>query len=240
MGTLEDRLDSKIEDCERKESRDKTAKYYIIAIFILILCGILIASYYDQLTDTLKEGKDVSLTTSEVKNIENYIEKSELTASRENIDNLKEIEELKSLIKRQNLTIEELEGTLKNYKKSDSVSLRLSYVIKPKDNYISECHSFPIGVYEIPNECKEETIKKVKEEIKSDRKIVVWEVIPIVDENPYAGLSPELKQEGLASFRAKSIVDELNNEIEGITVLKGFSVSEKNKRGYKLKAYYLE
>ncbi len=239
MSTLEEKTEKNI---PKKSSGDGKILFSIVSIIILIICGVLIASYFEEFSKSFNEKhhhkEEVKFSDKSVNEITS--QKTENITDSNSAQTEVEIQKLKEIISKQTITIEELQNKLKTYKESDSVSLRLSYVIKPKPDYVAECTSYALGGWEIPKECKEDTIAKVKKEIQSDRKIVVWEVIPVVDENPYGGLSPELKQEGLASFRAKSVVSEIGEAVEDITILKGFTQQEKDKRGYRLKAYYLE
>ena len=81
---------------------------------------------------------------------------------------------------------------------------------------------------------------KIGNELEKDKKVVAFEIQGIVDNNPYKGLSPELKQEGLASFRAWNAIREINKKIPNATAFEGPSLQLKDKRGYRIKAYFVE
>ncbi|MBD5165684.1 MAG: hypothetical protein HDT10_07715 [Helicobacter sp.] len=117
---------------------------------------------------------------------------------------------------------------------------RLRYTIKPKKQIIAECFSMNIGSWEIPQSCLLSIATKVDKELQSDKRVVAFEVQGIVDTNPYRGLSPELKQEGLASFRAWNAIRAINAKIPNATVFEGPSLQQENKRGYSIKAYFVE
>lgn len=117
---------------------------------------------------------------------------------------------------------------------------KLRYTIKPKKQIITECFSMNIGSWEIPQSCLLSIATKVDKELQSDKRVVAFEVQGIVDTNPYRGLSPELKQEGLASFRAWNAIRAINAKIPNATVFEGPSLQQENKRGYSIKAYFVE
>lgn len=97
-----------------------------------------------------------------------------------------------------------------------------------------------VGTWEIPQSCLLSIATKVDKELQADKRVVAFEVQGIVDTNPYRGLSPELKQEGLASFRAWNAIRAINAKIPNATVFEGPSLQLENKRGYSIKAYFVE
>lgn len=116
----------------------------------------------------------------------------------------------------------------------------IRYVIKPKKQIIAECFSMDIGKWNIPQGCLLSIATKVSKELEEDKQVVAFEVQGIVDTNPYRGLSPELKQEGLASFRAREAIREIYAKIPNATAFEGPSIQRPNQRGYSIKAYFVE
>lgn len=117
---------------------------------------------------------------------------------------------------------------------------RLRYTIKPKKQIITECFSMNVGEWQIPQGCMLSIATKVDKELQEDKRVVAFEVQGIVDTRPYGGLSPELKQEGLASFRAWNAIRAINAKLPNATVFEGPSLQLEDKRGYRIKAYFVE
>ncbi|MDY3113548.1 MAG: hypothetical protein SOW25_04385, partial [Helicobacter sp.] len=124
--------------------------------------------------------------------------------------------------------------------KSANIATKLRYSIKPKKQIVAECYSMQIGSWDIPKSCLLAIATKVNAELENDKKVVAFEIQGVVDTNPYRGLSPELKQEGLASFRAWSAIREINAKLPNAIAFEGPSLQLENKRGYKIKAYFVE
>lgn len=124
--------------------------------------------------------------------------------------------------------------------KVSGVVERLRYTIKPKSTFISECYSAEIGKWNLPSQCMEELSKNISSLLKSEKKTLVLEVMGVVDEKQYAGRSPELKQEGLASFRARNVIKTIKKEFSNVAVFEGLSMQKPQKRGFAVRAYYLE
>lgn len=120
----------------------------------------------------------------------------------------------------------------------DSVSLTLSYVIKPQETLVSECGIMPVGKWNLNKKCQQALMEGLKHALE-DKKVVAIEVSGIVDTRPYGGSSPELKQEGLASFRAKEAILFVRKNMPNIAVFEGLSQQVPNKRGFVVKAYYV-
>ncbi|WP_233704038.1 hypothetical protein [Helicobacter mesocricetorum] len=116
----------------------------------------------------------------------------------------------------------------------------IRYAIKPKNQIIAECFSMDVGKWKIPQGCLLSIATKVSQELEKDKQVVAFEVQGIVDTNPYRGLSPELKQEGLASFRAREAIREIYAKIPNATAFEGPSIQRPNQRGYSIKAYFVE
>ena len=155
--------------------------------------------------------------------------------------NTKEIDELIKQIGIKNDQIKTLTAENTALKKqASSMSQKLSYIIKPKAKVVVECYKSKTGKWQLPQECAKTLISNVQAILKEDKKIVALEVSGVVDEQKYKGLSPELKQEGLASFRAKSVIEYLRKTLPTITTFEGLSIQQKGKRGYFIRAYYVE
>lgn len=159
----------------------------------------------------------------------------------EEIGNIKDADTLIAQIKIKNGQIKVLkdENALLR-KQATSVVQKLQYVIKPKQEIVAECYDSKIGKYDLPKTCMQNLIKNLSKLVQSDKRIVALEVSGVVDELPYAGLSPHLKQEGLASFRAKGVIEYLRKNLSNVTVFEGLSVQKDGKRGFFIRAYYVE
>ncbi|CAM2789464.1 hypothetical protein [Helicobacter burdigaliensis] len=124
-------------------------------------------------------------------------------------------------------------------KDQNALANNLRYSIKPKKQIIVECYSMEVGKWDIPKGCLLSIATKVGNELESDNRVVAFEVQGFVDTKPYAGSSPELKQEGLASFRAREAIREINKKLPNATVFEGPSIQVEDKRGYSIKAYFV-
>ncbi|WP_394997400.1 hypothetical protein [uncultured Helicobacter sp.] len=120
----------------------------------------------------------------------------------------------------------------------DSISLTLGYVIKPQELLVSECGIMPVGKWSLNKKCQQALDEGLKHTLE-DKKVVAIEVSGIVDTRPYGGNSPELKQEGLASFRAREAILYVRQSVPHIAVFEGLSQQLPNKRGFVVKAYYV-
>lgn len=155
--------------------------------------------------------------------------------------NAKEIDSLMKQIGAKNNQIKILtEENTALKKQISSMPQKLSYIIKPKAKIVVECYKSGTGKWQIPQECSKTLIENLQSILQEDKKIIAFEVSGVVDEQKYKGLSPELKQEGLASFRAKSVIEYLRKSLPTIATFEGLSIQEKGKRGYFIRAYYVE
>lgn len=123
--------------------------------------------------------------------------------------------------------------------KSSTVS-QLQYTIKPLNKNITNCHAMRNGKWVMPESCGKDIVESVQNLIDTNKELIALEVIGIVDNNPYAGPSAELKQEGLASFRAREAIRLITRNFSSIAVFEGLSIQAPNKRGFEIKAYYLQ
>ncbi|TLD82450.1 hypothetical protein LS70_007150 [Helicobacter sp. MIT 11-5569] len=146
----------------------------------------------------------------------------------------RELENLAHSLEGLNTSVKEIQDSKQN------TTAKLRYTIKPKRQIITECFSMEIGKWDIPKSCLLSIATKVDKELQNDKRVVAFEVQGIVDTNPYRGLSPELKQEGLASFRAWNAIRSINEKIPNATVFEGPSLQLANKRGYSVKAYFVD
>lgn len=117
---------------------------------------------------------------------------------------------------------------------------QLQYTIKPLNKNITNCHTMRNGKWVMPESCGKDIVESVQNLIDTNKELIALEVIGIVDNNPYAGPSAELKQEGLASFRAREAIRLITRNFSSIAVFEGLSVQAPNKRGFEIKAYYLQ
>lgn len=111
-------------------------------------------------------------------------------------------------------------------------------MIKPQETLVSECSVLPVGKWSLNQKCQQTLAENLKRTLE-DKRVVAIEVSGVVDTRPYGGSSPELKQEGLASFRAKEAILFVQKNAPNIAVFEGLSQQIPNKRGFVVKAYYV-
>ena len=116
----------------------------------------------------------------------------------------------------------------------------LKYTIKPNDMDIFSCTNFKNGRWAMPKNCAVDIVRAVQRLIDNNAELIALEVSGIVDNNPYAGPSAELKQEGLASFRAREGIIAIMRNFSSVAAFEGPSMQMPNKRGFQVKAYYLQ
>lgn len=203
---------------ERKSSK---IKFYFYS-FILMLLIVLGCVYYYMVAfsstsiEEVSEKLQSSLTTQD-----SITHKSELDAKDKQIE----------LLKAQSDALK---------KERDNVSVKLKYSIRPKDRIVAHCVDMKIGRWKIPQHCLNELTSGIVDMIHKDNKIVAFEVSGVVDNLPYAGLSPELKQEGLASFRAREAIYVVSKKLPNVAVFEGISRQKARERGFVVRAFYVE
>lgn len=116
----------------------------------------------------------------------------------------------------------------------------LKYTIKPNDMDIFSCTNFKNGRWDMPKNCAGEIVSAVQRLIDNNAELIALEVSGIVDNNPYSGPSAELKQEGLASFRAREGIIAILRNFTNVAAFEGPSMQMNGKRGFQVKAYYLQ
>ncbi|WP_334086812.1 hypothetical protein [Helicobacter typhlonius] len=188
-----------------------SSKINFFLIFVLLLLVTLGSVYYYIATDS-----DILL-----EDISEKIEKSELDSKDTQIQRLKA--QTKALKKEQ-----------------ESTPVKLRYSIKPKDKIVARCVNMKIGRWGMPKNCTEELTSGIVAMARADNKIVAFEISGVVDNLPYAGLSPELKQEGLASFRAREAIYIVSKRMPNVAAFEGLSQQKANQRGFVVRAYYVE
>ncbi|RAX54910.1 hypothetical protein CCY99_01850 [Helicobacter sp. 16-1353] len=117
---------------------------------------------------------------------------------------------------------------------------QLQYTIKPINQNIVTCHTMRNGRWVMPESCAKDIVESVQNLINTNKELIALEVSGIVDNNPYAGPSAELKQEGLASFRAREAIGLVTRNFSNVAVFEGLSIQAPDKRGFEIKAYYLQ
>ncbi|ANV97986.1 hypothetical protein BBW65_03860 [Helicobacter enhydrae] len=117
---------------------------------------------------------------------------------------------------------------------------RLQYVIKPQAKVVAECYDARVGQYTLSKQCKANLTAGIKALLVQKQKIIALEVVGVVDDLKYRGPGSRLKQEGLASFRAKEVFVYLKSSLPNMAVFQGLSVQKKNKRGFFIRAYVLQ
>lgn len=117
---------------------------------------------------------------------------------------------------------------------------KLKYTIKPINKDIASCITMRNGSWVMPKSCSDEVVYSVRNLINTNTELIAIEVSGIVDSNPYSGPSAELKQEGLASFRAREAISLITRAFSNVAVFEGPSMQINSKRGFQIKAYYLQ
>uniref|UniRef100_UPI002FE3D262 hypothetical protein n=1 Tax=Helicobacter typhlonius TaxID=76936 RepID=UPI002FE3D262 len=147
----------------------------------------------------------------------------------------------KSELDSKDTQIQRLKAQTKALKKEqESTPVKLRYSIKPKDKIVARCVNMKIGRWGMPKNCTEELTSGIVAMTRADNKIVAFEISGVVDNLPYAGLSPELKQEGLASFRAREAIYIVSKRMPNVAAFEGLSQQKANQRGFVVRAYYVE
>lgn len=123
--------------------------------------------------------------------------------------------------------------------KAKSTVASLKYTIKPNNADIYECVNMRNGRWIMPKKCEEDILNAVQRLIDANNELIAIEVSGIVDGNPYSGPSAELKQEGLASFRAREGIISIMRGYSNVAAFEGPSQQVRGKRGFQVKAYYL-
>lgn len=209
-----------------KKKRGGFLTFFLGFLSILILFGALggVAYYYFVIkTDKNPFSLEETKTQTLVSNI-NHQEFNEL---------LEQVEDQKG-------QIQALQEENANLKAQKSITERLKYIIKPKSQFVVECYNANLGQWKIPENCARQLKANLTQLLQSDKRILVLEIIGVVDEKQYSGRSPELKQEGLASFRAKAVMMQLRKDFPNVLTFKGLSTQEKMKRGFSVRAYYAQ
>ncbi|MCI6217744.1 MAG: hypothetical protein MR629_04275 [Helicobacter sp.] len=146
---------------------------------------------------------------------------------------------LQSELDARDLQIKRLEAQAEALKsEQQSVALNLGYIIKPKEELVSECSNLLLGKWEVSQIC-EQNLRRELRKVLDDKRVVAVEIAGVVDTRPYRGAHAELKQEGLASFRAKEAILLATKIAPNIAVFEGLSQQLPNKRGFLVKAYYV-
>lgn len=120
-----------------------------------------------------------------------------------------------------------------------STVANLKYAIKPNNADIYECVNMRNGRWDMPKKCEVDILNAVQRLIDANNELIAIEISGIVDGNPYAGPSAELKQEGLASFRAREGIIAVMRGYSNVAAFEGPSLQARGKRGFQVKAYYL-
>lgn len=154
-------------------------------------------------------------------------------------DNMQNELGLNSVNSQENVFLQSNTNTETALNTQDNIVSRLNYSIKPLDMIVASCYTMSNGRWNMVNSCEDSMVSSINHLIDTNKEIVALEVSGIVDSNPYAGPSAELKQEGLASFRAREAIKIITSEFSNIAVFEGLSMQVSNKRGFEVKAYYL-
>lgn len=211
-----------------KEKKGGVATFLLGFLSVLILLGALGGVGYYYLMKHKQTTKD-------------FLPPKEVAPQVKNEPTSQEIDELIKQIGIKNSQIKVLQDENAILKKqASSMTQKLSYVIKPQNKLVVECYNAQKGRWNIPQECAKVLVVNIQNLLKENKKIVALEVSGVVDNQQYSGFSPELKQEGLASFRARNVIEYLRKSLPNITTFEGLSVQKPDKRGYFIRAYYIQ
>jgi len=208
---------------EEKSSKAKAYGLFLIALSVLLLSGTYY--YYSKVS---KSDLEPSLNYSDI-----VTGKEPPTKEEQNLDLLR------AQLKSKEEQIAMLLGTQAMLEKNKDGTARLSYVIKPKENALFEFYAMENGSWTLPSGAAASLQKSAKELMAQEKYLVAFEVRGVVDNNPYAGPSAELKQEGLASFRAKEAIIALESLDNAVVAFEGPSLQTPNKRGFLVRAYLI-
>ncbi|WP_300742330.1 hypothetical protein [uncultured Helicobacter sp.] len=203
------------------EGKSSKVIFYFL-VFIIVLLAALGGGYYYMVKFSGMSLNDVS------NKIESQLMQRDEVVYQSNLDSKdKQIE----LLKAQSNSLR---------KEQESVPAKLLYTIKPRDKIVAHCVDMKIGRWNMPKHCLDELTRGIADMVHKDKKIVAFEVSGVVDSLPYAGLSPELKQEGLASFRAREAIYIVGKNLPNIAVFEGLSQQKAKERGFVVRAFYVE
>ena len=204
-----------------EQSQKKSKSLTTLIIIALLLLGTLGGVYYYM----------TMLGSGELDELSEKIEanlKQEATIAQSELDS-------------KDSQIKLLKAQSQNLKKDqDNLAAKLAYTIKPKEKIVAQCTSMKIGKWQMPKSCLDELTSGVLEMIASDNKIVAFEISGVVDTLPYGGTSPELKQEGLASFRAREAIIAVSSQMPSVAAFEGLSQQKPKERGFIIRAFYVE
>ena len=202
------------------ERRSKS-KVYLLMFAVVLLVALGGAYYYIVKYSGMSLEEALEVTTARLTQQETSIQQSELDSKDAQI----------KLLKAQTNALK---------KEQNSVPVKLRYSIKPKQKVVAVCHSMKLGRWKVPKSCQDELINGIFDIAREDNKIVAFEVSGIVDNLPYAGSSPELKQEGLASFRAREAIWIVGKKMPNVAVFEGLSQQKAYQRGFVVRAFYVD
>lgn len=219
------------DDLDSKKSNFLPILLIVILVIVILFCGIFYAL-------TQPFGKEILGKIQGKTGIETTIS----DMSKDEVERLKvALKQKEQELIKLSKSVGGLSETMEQIKKDKkAITNNLGYSIKPKEAVITSCYSMQNGKWKIPQSCLLSIATKVNAELQNDKRVVAFEIQGIVDNKPYAGRSPELKQEGLASFRAWEAIKEIEKKLPNVTAFEGPSLQLPNKRGYTIKAYFVE
>lgn len=234
--------DKEIEvEFEEKHNKSFLPILLILSVTVLLIFGVIFYLLKQPIGKEILQDTKVALGFSDNTQQSNLQQINNINVTNTTSDNAKD-DEIKRL--QEALRIKEMElnklSIATNSNQQNNALTNIRYAIKPKKQIVAECFAMDIGEWKIPKNCLLSIATNVNKELSDDISVVAFEVQGIVDTNPYRGLSPELKQEGLASFRALEAIREINKKIPNAVVFEGPSMQLQDKRGYSIKAYFVE
>lgn len=234
-----------IKDAMQNDSSKKTI--FALGFVVIVIAVLVVVTYFFYNGDSNNYDDNIDFAIPEVvqepqndTQISQEVETTYPTAEVNQADNVNIAVDNANITNDQMVTSEpSLKAIAQNVENAPAIS-QLKYAIKPLDKNITSCNTMRNGRWNVPDSCRDDLLSAIKTLVSANSDIIAIEVSGIVDSSPYSGPSAELKQEGLASFRAREAIGIITREFSNVAVFEGLSIQAPNKRGFEVKAYYLQ
>lgn len=227
-----------MKDAMQNDSSKKTI--FALGFVVIVIAVLVVVTYFFYNRDSNNYDDNIDFAIPEVvqepqsdTQISQEVETTYPTAEANQVDNANVTND-KMVTSEPNL-----KAIAQNVENAPAIS-QLKYAIKPLDKNITSCNTMRNGRWNVPDSCRDDVLSAIKKLVSANSDIIAIEVSGIVDNSPYSGPSAELKQEGLASFRAREVIGIITREFSNVAVFEGLSIQAPNKRGFEVKAYYLQ
>lgn len=227
-----------MKDAMQNDSSKKTI--FALGFVVIVIAVLVVVTYFFYNGDSNNYDDNIDFAIPEVvqepqndTQISQGVETTYPTAEANQVDNA-------NVANDKMVTSEpSLKAIAQNVENAPAIS-QLKYAIKPLDKNITSCNTMRNGRWNVPDSCRDDVLSAIKRLVSANSDIIAIEVSGIVDNSPYSGPSAELKQEGLASFRAREAIGIITREFSNVAAFEGLSIQAPNKRGFEVKAYYLQ